>query len=407
MDQRRSDVRHADPLGVVGGRPARGALAWFGGRGARAILYQGLVIAAIVALGYYLVSNTLENLASRNIATGFTFLDREAGFPIAEHAINYSPESSYGRAYLVGILNTLQVSAIGIVLATILGILIGIAQLSSNWLIARLALSYVEVMRNIPLNLQLFFWYGLILALPGPREALEIIGGDVYLSNRGFAFALPAFDAVHRWALILVAVGLMGTLALRFFSGWRQARTGRTFPLFWSGVALVLGPATILFVAAGAPLAWERPALSGFNIVGGGRLSPEFFALVFGLTTYTAAYIAEVVRAGILAVPKGQSEAAHALGLRRSHATRLVILPQALRLIVPPATNQYLNLTKNSSLAVGIGYQELVSVGNTTINQTGQAIEGIAMIMAVYLTISLTISAGMNLYNRRIALKDR
>lgn len=387
--------------------PPGGAWAWLGSRGARAIVYQGLVIAAIIAAGYYLVGNTLDNLASRNIATGFSFLDREAGFPIAEHVIDYSPASSYGRAYLVGILNTLQVSAIGIVLATLLGTVIGVARLSSNWLIARLASAYIEMMRNIPLILQLFFWYGLVLALPGPRQAIEIVGGNVFLSNRGFIFALPEYEPAHGWALILMGLGLGAALALGLAARWYQRRTGRGVPVLWPGIALVFGPAAVLFLASGAPLGWERPALAGFNFVGGGRLSPEFFALVFGLTTYTAAYIAEVVRAGILAVPRGQSEAALALGLGRGRALRLVILPQALRLIVPPATNQYLNLTKNSSLAVGIGYQELVSVGNTTINQTGQAIEGIAMIMAVYLTISLAISAFMNLYNRRIALKER
>ncbi len=388
-------------------RPPGGAWVWLGSRGARAIVYQTLVIAALGALGYYLVANTLDNLASRNIATGFGFLDREAGFPIAEHAVAYSPASSYGRAYLVGILNTLQVAAIGIGLATVLGTLVGIARLSSNWLIARLASSYIGVLRNIPLILQLFFWYGLVLALPGPRDALEAVGGHVYLSNRGFAFALPGFDSVHAWALILVGLGIVAAIGFGIFVRWRQARSGRRLPVFWPAVAFTIGPAAILFAASGAPLDWQRPALTGFNIVGGGRLSPEFFALVFGLTTYTAAYIAEVVRAGILAVPRGQSEAALALGLGRGRMLRFVILPQALRLIVPPATNQYLNLTKNSSLAVGIGYQELVSIGNTTINQTGQAIEGIAMIMAVYLTISLTISALMNLYNRRIALKVR
>ena len=388
-------------------QPPGGAWVWLGSRGARAILYQGLVIAALVGVGYYLVSNTLDNLASRNIATGFGFLDREAGFPIAEHAIDYSPASSYGRAYLVGILNTLQVSAIGLVLATLLGTLVGIARLSSNWLIAHLASSYIELIRNVPLILQLFVWYGLVLALPGPRAALRIVDGSVYLSNRGFAFALPHFEPVFGWALILVALGVASAFVVKFAARRHQARTGRRIPILLPGIALAFGPAAVLFVASGAPLVWERPALTGFNIVGGGRLSPEFFALVFGLTTYTAAYIAEVVRAGILAVPNGQSEAAQALGLGRGRALRLIILPQALRLIVPPATNQYLNLTKNSSLAVGIGYQELVSVGNTTINQTGHAIEGIAMIMAVYLTISLAISAFMNLYNRRIALKGR
>ncbi|MGD9535697.1 MAG: amino acid ABC transporter permease [Alphaproteobacteria bacterium] len=387
--------------------PVSFVLAFLGSRAARAIFYQVVVIAAVLGAGYYLVSNVLDNLASRNIATGFSFLAREAGFPIAEHAIEYSPASTYGRAYLVGILNTLQVSAIGIVLATILGVVIGVARLSSNWLVARLASGYVETIRNTPLVLQLFFWYALILALPGPKQALALLNGSLFISNRGIDFPLPDLEPVHGWMLALVVLGVAAVIGLGIVSRRRQMRTGMRLPVFWLGVALALGPALILFFASGMPLTFLVPELKGFNFAGGARLSPEFFALVFGLTVYTAAFIAEVVRAGILAVPRGQTEASLAVGLKRGHALRFVILPQALRLIVPPLTNQYLNLTKNSSLAVAIGYQELVSIGQTTINQTGQAIEGIAMIMAVYLTISLAISAFMNWYNKRIALKER
>lgn len=390
---------------ATGARPNAAFFRIVSGRGALQALYQALVLGAIGGVLFYLVSNTLDNLSSRSIATGFDFIGREAGFPIAEHVIDYAPTSSYGRAYLVGILNTLLVSAIGIVLATVLGVLIGVARLSSNWLIARLAGGYVELLRNTPLILLLVVWYGLFLSLPPPRQAITSLDGDLLVSNRGLNFALPAFEATHGWALILVALGILGWIALARFARRRRAETGKGFPVVFPGLALAFLPGLALFLIAGAPVTLERPELQGFNITGGGRLGAEFLVLVFGLSTYTAAYIAEVVRAGILAVPRGQSEAALALGLGRGHALRLVLLPQALRLIVPPTTNQYLNLAKNSSLAVGIGYQELVSIGNTTINQTGQAIEGVLMIMAVYLTISLTISAAMNWYNRAIALR--
>ena len=390
---------------ATGARSGAAVLEIFGGRGARQVLYQALVLGAIGGLLFYLVSNTLDNLSSRSIATGFDFLGREAGFPIAEHTIEYEPSSSYGRAYLVGILNTLLVSTIGIALATVLGVLIGVARLSSNWLVARLAGAYVELLRNIPLILQLVLWYGLFLSLPPPRQAIISLEGDLMVSNRGLNFSLPAFETVHGWALILVALGIVAWIGVAAFVRRHRSQTGKGLPVFLPGLVLAFLPGLCLFLAAGAPISLQRPELQGFNIAGGGRLGSEFLVLVFGLSTYTAAYIAEVVRAGILAVPRGQSEAALALGLGRGRALRFVLLPQALRLIVPPTTNQYLNLVKNSSLAVGIGYQELVSIGNTTINQTGQAIEGVLMIMAVYLTISLAISTAMNWYNRAIALK--
>ncbi|HZS65686.1 MAG TPA: ABC transporter permease subunit [Burkholderiales bacterium] len=306
------------------------------------IAYQGLVAAALAALGWFIISNTVANLEARHIASGFGFLSREAGFEIGESfLLRYNAGDSYARALLVGVSNTLAAAAIGIVLATLLGGAIGLARLARNAMLRALAGAYVEFLRNVPLLVQLFFWYALITeALPGPREALSPLPG-VFLTNRGIFFPVPG----------------------------------------------------------------SVPELNGFNFVGGTALSPEFAALLIGLAAYTAAFIAEIVRAGILAIERGQVDAAYALGLTRWQVTRLVVLPQALRVIVPPLTSQYLNLTKNSSLAVAIGYPDLVSIANTTINQTGQAIEGVSIIMAVYLTVSLSISALMNWYNARVALR--
>jgi general L-amino acid transport system permease protein len=308
----------------------------------RGIGYQALALALVAGVAWYLISNTLANLEARRIASGFAFLQREAGFEIGQSFfLAYGAADSYLRALVVGVVNTLTVSLIGIVIATVLGTAIGLARLAPNLLLRMLAGTYVEFMRNVPLLVQLFFWYAIITeVLPHPRAALEPLPG-VFLSNRGIFFP---------------------TLA-------------------------------------------STPELQGFNFRGGAALTPEFAALLAGLATYTAAFIAEIVRAGILAIERGQWEAAHAIGLTRRQALRLVVLPQALRVIVPPLTSQYLNLTKNSSLAVAIGYSDLVSIANTTINQTGQAIEGIAVIMAVFLTVSLSISALMNWYNARIALR--
>jgi general L-amino acid transport system permease protein len=355
---------------------------------------------------WYLASNTAHNLEARRIASGFGFLAREAGFEIGETPfLSYGAADTYARAIAVGLINTFRVALIGVVLATVLGTLIGLARLSHNWLLARLAAGYVELLRNVPLLVQLFFLYAIITEnLPGPRDALSPLPG-VYLSNRGFAFPAPEAHPVHAWiGPALVAGAVLAWLAARW-GRRRHARTGRPFPALAVGAALMLGLPLAAFLAAGAPLSLARPELQGFNFAGGGALTPEFATLLGGLTLYTAAFIAEIVRAGVLAVDRGQSEAAHSLGLSRRRTTHLVILPQALRVIVPPLTSQYLNLTKNSSLAVAIGYPDLVSIANTTMNQTGQAIEGIAIIMAVYLTISLSISALMNWYNSRIALK--
>ncbi|NYT22044.1 amino acid ABC transporter permease [Alcaligenaceae bacterium] len=372
----------------------------------RALLYQALLIGAVGFVVWQLVSNTLHNLSARNISTGFGFLGREAGFAIGESSVAYTPADSYGRAIWVGLLNTLRVSVIGIVLATLLGTLIGIARLSGNWLVSRVAAAYVEVMRNVPLLLQLFFWYAIITEnMPGPRQALEPLPG-VFLSNRGLKLPSLQGDAID-WILGGLAAAIVLVLAMAHWARRRQAETGRIFPLGSVAAALLLALPLAGWMAGGAALELDMPRLDGFNFVGGITVSPEFFALLLGLVMYTSAFVAEVVRSGIRAVGRGQWEAADALGLPRARVLRLVILPQALRVIVPPMTSQYLNITKNSSLAVAIGYPDLVSVVNTTLNQTGQAIEGILIIMAAYLTVSLSISVFMNWYNRRIALVER
>jgi general L-amino acid transport system permease protein len=373
----------------------------------RGVIYQILFIGIVVALAAFLIHNTLANLRRQNIASGFGFLDREAAFGIGESLIAYSPADTYARAFLVGLINTLYVSAIGIVLATILGTVMGIARLSSNWLIRKLAQVYVETFRNIPLLLQLFFWWGILRqSAPPPRQAWELLPG-VLISNRGVVFPVPVADPVHRGMLLAFVLGILAAVGISRWSKRRQALTGAQFPSAWVGAGLVLGLPLLVFLAAGAPFELEWPELKGFNFTGGSAVSPEFAALLIGLTVYTGSFIAEIVRAGILAVSLGQSEAASALGLRPGQCMRLIVLPQALRVIVPPMTSEYLSLTKNSSLAVAIGYPDLVSIANTTMNQTGQAVEGIAMIMAVYLAISLLISLFMNIYNRSVALVER
>jgi general L-amino acid transport system permease protein len=354
-----------------------------------------------------LITNTARNLEARHITTGFAFLGRNAGIPIGESLLPYDPGiNTYGRALLIGVLNTLRVSLVGIVLATILGTLIGISRLSANWLLSRLAAAYVEVLRDIPVLLQLLFWYMVLQNLPGPRQALHV-GRLFFLSNRGIKFALIAWQPAYVWVAAAMAVGLAATLLWSRHARRRQDLTGIKPKVWPVALAALVGAPLAVWAALGAPFEPDLPALRGFNFEGGGTLSPEYGALLAGLVFYTAANIAEIVRAGILAVPHGQNEAAQALGLYRGMVLRLVTLPQALRLIIPPLTSDFLNLTKNSSLAVAIGYQDIVSIANTTLNQTGQAIEGIALIMAVYLTISLSISAFMNWYNAHIALVER
>jgi general L-amino acid transport system permease protein len=384
-------------------RPLR--LSWSDER-VRNIVWQILVVGIIGYVFWWLWSNTSYNLEVRRIATGFGFLQREAGLPIAESLIRYDPSDTYFRALLVGVLNTLKVAVIGIVLSTILGTLIGIARLSRNWLVARLAGVYVEVIRDLPLLLQLLFWYALLQALPGPRQAINPVDG-VFLSNRGLKLPWFEWQAAHSWALFACVCGIIATWLYRRAMRARQMQDGQPRRVWPVAIAGIIGLPIAVWAVLGAPFTPDVPALRGFNFRGGIDISPEFFALLMGLTLYTAAFIAEIVRAGILAVSRGQWEAADALGLPRGRVMSLIVLPQALRVIIPPMTSQFLNITKNSSLAVAIGYQDIVSIANTTLNQTGQAIEGIAIIMMVYLTISLSISLFMNWYNSKIALVER
>ncbi len=373
----------------------------------RNLVWQVAILGGVAAIVWYLVQNTTRNLEARRIATGFAFLSRTAGIPIGEHLIDYDPAiNTYGRAILIGILNTLKVAVVGVVLATLWGTLLGVARLSKNWLISRLAAVYVEVVRDIPLLLQLLFWYGVLQTLPGPRQAFHPIPG-VFLSNRGIKVPAVEWEQPFWWALAALIVGAVGTVAWSRSATRKQEATG-VRPLVWPvALALLVGFPVAVWAALGAPFDVEVPELRGFNFVGGATLSPEYGALTLGLVLYTSSYIAEIVRSGILSVPNGQWEAAGAIGLRPGTTLRKIVLPQALRVIVPPMTSQYLNLIKNSSLAVAIGYQDVVSIASTTLNQTGQAVEGIALIMLVYLVISLSISLFMNWYNERIALVER
>jgi general L-amino acid transport system permease protein len=372
----------------------------------RGLLWQIAVVGIAVGLVAWLWSNAVHNLSVRRISTGFAFLGREAGMPIVDTWLTYSPRDTYLRAFIVGVVNTLRVAVIGIVLATIIGTLVGIARLSSNWLLSRLAAVYVEVLRDIPPLLQLLFWYVLMQGLPPARGAWKPISG-VFLSNRGLVVPSVALDSGQFWVIGAAVLGLILFYVLRRRLIAQQIRDGHTRHIWPYGVLLVVVLPALLSWLLGISWAVTLPELRGFNFVGGWTFAPEYFALLIALVTYTSAFIAEIVRSGIQAVPKGQWDAALALGLRRSFVLRQIVLPQALRVIIPPMTSQYLNLTKNSSLAVAIGYQDIVSIANTTLNQTGQAIEAIALIMAVFLTISLGISLFMNWYNARIALVER
>jgi general L-amino acid transport system permease protein len=388
------------------GRPKyRMRLSWSDSR-FRGLVWQVLVVGSVAALAFWLWRNTVANLDARHIATGFAFLKREAGMPIADTLISYRPSDTYLRALLIGVLNTLRVAIVGIVFATLLGTVIGIARLSKNWLLAKLSAVYVEVLRDIPLLLQLLFWYVVLQGLPAPRQALQPVGG-VFLSNRGLLLPTVDWVPLHGWVLLTGIAGIVGTLLYRKYARARQMADGQLRRVWPLALLLLVGLPVGVSVALDVPWTVRWPELRGFNFSGGTALSPEYVALLLALTTYTAAFIAEIVRAGILSVSRGQWEAAEALGLRPGVILARIALPQALRVIIPPLTSQYLNLTKNSSLAVAIGYQDIVSIANTMLNQTGQAIEGIALIMLVFLTISLSISLLMNWYNARTALVGR
>jgi general L-amino acid transport system permease protein len=374
----------------------------------RSIVYQVITLVLFALFVWYIAHNTVTNLARQGIASGFGFLGTTAGFDIGFTLIDYSAVSTYGRAFWVGLLNTLLVSAIGVVLATLLGFVIGIARLSSNWLVARLSTVYIETVRNIPLLLQLLFWYFAVLqALPHPRESIAV-GGTAFLNNRGLSVPRALFGEGAGAALIAFLVAVVAVVLLAHWAKRRREATGQPFHTVLVSLGLLIGLPLLTFLAIGSPVTFEYPEMGRFRLQGGLTLVPEFVALLAGLTIYTAAFIAEIVRGGILAVSHGQVEAASALGLHRTQTLRLVVIPQALRVIIPPLTSQYLNLTKNSSLAVAIGYPDLVSiVAGTTLNQTGQAVEAIAMTMAVYMTLSLSISLFMNWYNKHMALVER
>jgi general L-amino acid transport system permease protein len=373
----------------------------------RSAIYQILTVAALAWLAYIIVTNTAENMRRQNIASGFGFLGTTAGFDISQNLIDYTNTSSYGRAFMVGVWNTVLVAVIGCFLATFLGFFIGIARLSNNWVVSKLATVYVETIRNVPLLLQLFLWYfGVLKALPGPRQSYNA-ADTFFLNVRGLYMPKPEWLAGSGLFFASIALAIIGSILIAIWSNKRQMATGQRFPVLWSSLALIILLPTAVFYLMGKPVSFDYPKLQGFNFTGGSVLQPEFVALLVGLTVYTAAFIGEIVRAGILGVPKGQWEASKAVGLKNGQLLRLVVIPQAMRIIIPPLTSNYLNLTKNSSLAVAIGYPDLVSVGGTILNQTGQAVEAILLTMLVYLTLSLITSAFMNWYNAKMALVER
>ena len=387
------------------GEPAR--VPWLYDPKIRGIITQVLVATALVLFVWWIVGNTTDNLRARGISSGFGFLDRRAGFDISQSLIEYSSNSTFGRAMLVGLYNTILVAVIGIVTATILGFLVGVGRLSRNWLIAKICTVYVEVFRNIPPLLVIFFWYlGVLAVLPGVRESVEMPFGS-FLNNRGIFLPRPIWGD-GAW---LIAVALLVGIGLSWFvarkAHRRQMETGQRFPVLWTSLALIVGLPLLAFALTGFPLAFDMPQRGAFNIVGGFDVKPEFLSLYLALSFYTASFIAEIVRAGILGVSRGQTEAAHALGIRPGPTLRLVVIPQAMRIVIPPLTSQYLNLTKNSSLAVFIGYPDLVQIGQTTMNQTGQAIEVVAIWMMIYLGLSLATSGFMNWFNSKMALVER
>lgn len=374
----------------------------------RSIVFQLIAVGALGAFIYTIVNNALTNLDARGIATGFDFLTQEAGFGIGLTLVEYDETYSYGRTFVIGLLNTALVSVLGIILATVVGFTMGIARLSSNWLVSRFAAVYIEIFRNIPLLLQIFFWYFAVLqALPSARQSMSL-GEAIFLNVRGLYFPAPIFEQGSSIVIAAFIAGIIATIVINIWANNKQKLTGQQTPMGRIALALIVGLPLVTYFIMGMPISAEYPELKGFNFKGGISIIPELAALMLALSIYTASFIAEIVRSGINAVSHGQTEAAMSLGIPRSRTLKLVIIPQALRIIIPPLTSQFLNLTKNSSLAMAIGYPDLVSVfAGTTLNQTGQAIEIIAMTMGVYLTLSLLTSALMNVYNRKVALVER
>ena len=374
----------------------------------RAIIYQIIALIAIFLFTYFILNNMFTNIEKRGINTGFDFLNSEAGFGILQTLIGFDESDSHGKVFIVGLLNTILVSGIAIFFATVIGLLIGIGRLSKNFMIAKLSQIYVETFRNIPILLQILFWYNVVLAsLPSPKQSYSYLDA-LFLNNRGFHIPKPILESGFVAVIIAFVIAVIGVIYLAKWANKRHDETGEEFPIIKTSIAIILIAPALVFLISGSPATLEYPALRGFNFKGGWNLIPELLALAFALSIYTATYIAEAVRAGIEAVPKGQKEAAHALGLKDHIILSKVVLPQALRVIIPPVINQYLNLTKNSSLATAIGYPELVTVfAGTSLNQVGQAIEIILMTMAVYLTISIVISLFMNYVNAKMKIKER
>ena len=374
----------------------------------RGIVYQTVMVVVLVALVWTASGYAVANMARLHIPLNFDFWHQTAGFEINQTLVPYSALSTYGVAFWVGLWNTILVAAVGVVLATVIGFVIAVLRLSPNWIVAKLATVYVELFRNIPLLLQLIFWYTVVLkSLPAPKQSISVFGA-VFLNTRGIIVPSPVFDSgagAVGWALL---AGLALAAVFAVYAGRRQAASGQQLPVLWISLALVVGLPLVVYLALGMPIGLQRPVLRGFNFIGGRQVFPEFAALLLGLSIYTGAFISEIVRAGIMAVGRGQHEAASALGIRPNVTMRRVVIPQAMRVIVPPLTNQYLNLVKNSSLAVFIGYPDLVQVfAGTVLNQTGAAIQCMALTGAIYLAISLALSTIMNVYNRRVALVER
>ncbi|OBZ94039.1 amino acid ABC transporter permease [Pararhizobium polonicum] len=373
----------------------------------RGIIYQAVTLLLLAAFIYWVTTNTIENLKRANIASGYGFLNGRAGFDVGQSLIAFSSDSTYGRALVVGFFNTILVAVTGIITATIIGFLVGIGRLSKNWLIAKLSMVYVEVFRNIPPLLVIFFWYsGVLAVLPQPRESLAL-PLDMYINNRGLAFPKPVFESGAQFTFYALVIAVIASIFFARYASKLQMETGKRLPVLWTVLGLVIGLPLLTLIATGTPISFDVPIAGKFNLTGGSVVGPEFLSLFLALSFYTAAFIAEIVRAGIRGVSHGQSEAAHALGVRPGLTTRLVVVPQAMRIIIPPLTSQYLNLTKNSSLAIAIGYADLVAVGGTILNQTGQAVEIVSIWIIVYLTLSLSTSLFMNWFNAKMALVER
>lgn len=374
----------------------------------RGTIFQILTAVVIVGLGYMFWMNAQTNLSQRGIATGFGFMNNPAGFDVNQSLVEFNQNAPYSRVLLVGILNTLLVAVVGIFFATIFGFVVGIARLSSNWMARTLGTIFVEVTRNLPPLFQIFFWYVVLIKLsPSPRDSASIFE-TFFFNNRGLYIPKVVIGNGAIFIELAFVFAIVLAIAVRYWAKKRQDKTGQQFPVFWTAVAIIIGLPLIASAALGFPITFDVPELAGFNFRGGTRVIPEFVALTWALSIYTAGFIAEIVRAGIMAVSHGQTEAAGSLGLRSGPTLRLVVIPQAMRVIIPPLTSQYLNLTKNSSLAVAVGYPELTAIfAGTTLNQTGQAIEVIAITMGVYLTISIVTSIFMNWYNTRVALVER